>query len=129
MIYPSDHFIYEEDQFLSTVDDAWRGSHRLGERPVLLAAQPHSLELEYGWIQPGGLMDRTGEVPIRAVQKFVVKPDETTALWAKASGSLWNTMIFVARGRDLWDLGRKCCPEIIQQFDQLKDDIRYCEGS
>lgn len=123
VIYPSDHFIYEEDQFLSTVDDAWRGSHRLGGRTVLLAAQPNSLELEYGWIEPGGLMDRTSEVPIRAVRKFVEKPDETTARQAKASGSLWNTMIFVARGRDLWDLGRKCCPEIMQRFDQLKHAI------
>jgi mannose-1-phosphate guanylyltransferase len=50
VIYPSDHFISPEGSFLSAVDHAVRGTNGLGGRPVLLAARPDNLELEYWWI-------------------------------------------------------------------------------
>ncbi|MGQ0811332.1 MAG: sugar phosphate nucleotidyltransferase [Nitrospiraceae bacterium] len=127
VIYPSDHFIHREDPFLSAVDHAVWGSNRLGGRPVLLAAKPDSLELEYGWIKPGRSLGRIGKAPIQAVETFFEKPDEVTARGAKAAGGLWNTMVLAARGRDLWDLGWKCFPEMMHRFDRLKDAIDTAE--
>ena len=69
VIYPSDHFILPEDSFLSMVDQAMQESTGLGGRPVLLAAKPDSLELEYGWIKPGGVLGRIEKVAIHAVER------------------------------------------------------------
>jgi mannose-1-phosphate guanylyltransferase len=127
VIYPSDHFIYPEDPFLSAVDHAVRGSTLLGGRPVLLAAKPDSLELEYGWIKPGRFLGRTGKAPIQAVETFFEKPDEATAREARATGGLWNTMVLAAKGRELWSLGWKCFPEMMPRFEQLKEAIDTAE--
>ena len=88
VIYPSDHFISPEGSFLSAVDQAVRRSTVLGGRPVLLAAKPDSLELEYGWIKPGRVLGRAGKAVIHTVETFFEKPDEATTREARATGSL-----------------------------------------
>ena len=127
VIYPSDHFIYPEDPFLSAVDHAVRGSSSLGGRPVLLAAKPDGLELEYGWIRPGRFLGWTGRAPLQAVETFFEKPDEATAREARATGSLWNTMVLAAKGKELWSLGWTCFPEMMSLFERLKEAIDTAE--
>ena len=127
VIYPSDHFISPEGSFLSAVDQAVRGSNELGGRPVLLAARPDGLELEYGWIKPGRFLGRTGKSAIQAVETFFEKPDEATAYEARATGSLWNTMVLAAKGKELWSLGWKCFPEMMSRFERLKATIDTAE--
>jgi mannose-1-phosphate guanylyltransferase len=124
VIYPSDHFIWPVESFLSAVDQAVLGSRVLGGRAVLLAAQPESVEVDYGWIQTGRrLLDWTGNAPIRSVNRFIEKPSEAMAREAHRLGSLWNTMIMVVNGRELWTLGKRCFPEIVSRFEQLKQAI------
>jgi mannose-1-phosphate guanylyltransferase len=127
VIYPSDHFISPEGSFLSAVDHAVRGSNGLGGRPVLLAARPDGLELEYGWIKPGRFLDRTGKAAIQTVETFFEKPDEATAREARATGSLWNTMVLAAKGKELLSLGWKCFPEMMPLFERLKAAIDTAE--
>lgn len=127
VMYPSDHFISPESSFLMAVDQAVRGSNGLGGRPVLLAARPDSLDLEYGWIQPGRLLDQTGTADIRAVESFIEKPDEATARQARTTGSLWNTMVLAAKGKQLWSLGWKCFPDMMSRFERLKGAIDTAE--
>jgi len=127
VIYPSDHFISPEGAFLSAVDQAVRGSNGLGGRPVLLAARPDSLELEYGWIKPGRFLGGTGKAAIQAVETFFEKPDAATADEAWATGSLWNTMVLAAKGKELWRLGWKCFPEMMSRFERLKGTIDTVE--
>jgi mannose-1-phosphate guanylyltransferase len=128
VIYPSDHFISPEGAFLSAVEDAVRGSNSLGGRPVLLAVRPDGLELEYGWIKPGRVLVWARKAAIHAVETFLEKPDELTAHAARATGSLWNTMVFVAKGKELWSLGWKCFPEMMSRFERLKKAIDTAEG-
>jgi len=127
VIHPSDHFISPEDSFLSAVNQAVRGSNALGGRPVLLAARPYGLDLEYGWIKPGRLLDQTGNLAIQAVETFIENPDEATARTARASGSLWNTMILAAKGKELWSLGWTCFPEMMSRFERLRGTIDTAE--
>lgn len=127
VIYPSDHFISPEGAFLSAVDQAVQGSIGLGGRPVLLAAKPDSLELEYGWIKPGRFLARTGRAAIQAVEAFIEKPDETIVRKARATGSLWNTMVLAAKGKELLSLGWKCFPEMMSLFERLKTAIDTAE--
>ena len=128
VIYPSDHFIWPLESFIAAVDQAVLGSRVLGGRAVLLAAKPDSVELDYGWIQAGRrFLDWTGEAPIRTVERFVEKPSEAIAREAHHMGSLWNTMILVVKGRELWTLGKRCLPEIMLFFEQLKTAIDTAE--
>ena len=127
IIYPSDHFIHPEDRFVSAVEHAVWGSMLLDGRPVLLAGKPDSLELEYGWIKPGGFLCFTGMAPVQAVETFFEKPDEVTARASWADGSLWNTMIVAAKAKALWSLGRKCFPDMMRLFERLKEAIDTAE--
>jgi mannose-1-phosphate guanylyltransferase len=127
VIYPSDHFIFPEGAFLSAVDDAVRVSNSLGGQPVLLAARPEGLELEYGWIKPGRFLGRTGQAVIHAMEAFLEKPDAATAHEARITGSLWNTMVLAAKGHELWSLGWKCVPEMMSRFERLKAAIDTAE--
>jgi mannose-1-phosphate guanylyltransferase len=104
-----------------------RASALLGGRTVLLAAKPEGLELEYGWIKPGRFMGWTGKAAVRAIDTFIEKPDENTAREAMSSGSLWNTMVVAAKGKELWNLGRKCVPEMMPLFERLKQTIDSTE--
>lgn len=123
VVYPSDHFIYPEDRFVSAVDHAVRGSNLLGGRPVLLAARPDFPELEYGWIHPGRFLGWTGDAPVLAVDSFIEKPEAAAARLAKDRGGLWNTMVLAAGGKQLWDLGLDCVPEVMALFDRLRRAI------
>jgi mannose-1-phosphate guanylyltransferase len=127
VIYPTDHFIYPEDAFVSAVGHAVWGSALLAGRPVLLAARPDGLELEYGWIKPGRVLAWAGKASVQVVEAFFEKPDEATARNARADGSLWNTMVLTAKGRELWSLGWMCFPEMLSLFQQLKAAIDTAE--
>jgi mannose-1-phosphate guanylyltransferase len=127
VIYPSDHFIWREQAFIDAVRQAVWGSTFLGGRPILLGAKPDSLELEYGWIQPGRFLYRTEKSSIKTVERFVEKPSEPIARDCEGKGSLWNTMILTADGRELWNMGKQCFPEIISLFERLKDAIDTAE--
>lgn len=127
VVYPSDHFIYPEDLFLSAVDQAIQGSTVLGGRPVLLGAKPDSLELDYGWIKPGRALGRAGKAAIQAVDAFFDKPDETIVRKASAAGSLWNTLVFAAKGQELWRLGWQYLPEMMSRFEQLRAAVDTAE--
>ena len=100
-----------------------RGSKELGGRPVLLAAIPDGLELEYGWIKPGRCLGWTGKAAVQAVETCIEKPDEATAYEARATGSLLNTMVLVAKGKELWSLRWKCVPEIMSRFEWLRETV------
>jgi mannose-1-phosphate guanylyltransferase len=127
VMYPSDHFIWPEDAFTAAVDQAVRASTFLGGRAVLLGATPDRLEVEYGWIQPGRFLHWTGKTPINTVERFVEKPSAAVARDCERMGSLWNTMVLAAAGRELWNLGKTCCPEIISLFERLKKAIDTSE--
>jgi len=127
VIYPSDHFVHPEDAFIVAVDQAVRASALLGGRAVLRGAKPENLELEYGWIKPGRFVGWTGKAAVRAVDTFLEKPDEAAAREAMLTGSLWNTMVVAAKGKELWNLGRKCVPEMMPLFERLKTTIDTTE--
>ena len=103
------------------------GSIGLGGRPILLAVKPDSLELEYGWIKPGRVLKWSGKDTIQAVETFYEKPDEAAVRSARATGSLWNTMVLAAKAKELWRLGRKCFPEMMSLFERLKEVIDTSE--
>lgn len=119
IIYPSDHFVYPEERFLATVQDAVLVAEGLPDRIVLLGVAPDRLELDYGWILPGKRLAHAGTNPVQAVRTFLEKPTAQQADDALANRALWNTMVMTAKVETLWRLGQQCFPELIERFERL----------
>src|SRR5260370_212955 len=80
---------------------AWREGVAAGEagRIVTFGVQPERAATEYGYISPG----ETISGAVRAVAKFVEKPDPATAATYIKSGYLWNSGNFMFRAAVLSD--------------------------
>lgn len=123
VIYPSDHFIYPEKNFIEATASAVQAAEELPHRLVLIGVPAKSVEPDYGWILPGINLYQLGDYPVRAVQLFVEKPSRADAIAIKTSGGLWNTMIVAVKARTLWQLGWRYHPDIMKLFERLKDAI------
>src|SRR6202012_4115144 len=76
---------------------------------VTFGVQPERAATEYGYISPGKVI--AGEV--RAVAKFVEKPDPATAAGYISAGYLWNSGNFMFRASVLLDEYRKVDAESV----------------
>jgi mannose-1-phosphate guanylyltransferase len=109
---PSDHLVLEEHRFMDQVVQAAAFVDENPERIVLLGAQATEPETEYGWIEPGSLLGRSGHLPVWAVRRFIEKPSLDVARACLAAGASWNTFVFVAKARALVNAGRDAVPRI-----------------
>ena len=123
VLYPSDHFVYPENQFVEVVQSATRAARQSKNSLFLLGVTPDRLEPEYGWIHPGMHLGRIGGYEMRATQTFLEKPSVEKCRTAMASGALWNTLILAARVETLWDCGWRCFPEMMPLFERYGEAI------
>ena len=123
VIFPSDHFIFPEDRFLETVRRAVRACEIFPDRIFLLGVRPSHLELEYGWINVGGVLGWSGGSCLYQADSFLEKPTSSESLQALAKGAFWNTLVLVAKGETLWKVGSQFLPEIVEPFKLLSSTI------
>lgn len=123
VIYPSDHFVYPEVNFLGSVHRALWTLEWLPDRLVVLGVPPDRLELDYGWILPGEKIDGSEKYQIHAVRSFVSRPTVVQADAALAVGALWNTCVMAAKAETLWQTGWQCFPDLMQRFERLGHSI------
>ena len=114
-VFPSDHFIVEEEIFMDHVEMAFRAVERNASALILLGMQPHEPEPEYGYIVPG----KESHSGVREVLQFVEKPGPEAALKLMEQGGLWNTMVIVFKVRTLLDLVRRADPRMYQSFEKI----------
>lgn len=118
-VFPSDHFILEEDVFIEHVDLAFRVVEHDGSRVVLLGVEPHAPEPEYGYIVPGGEIKEPGFAPTRKVELFVEKPRLEAAEKIIRRGALWNTLVMVFKATTMMDVLQRAMPEVYRSFQPL----------
>ena len=112
----ADHLIRPFDEFEAAIIRAMRAAL---ERHVLvcLGIRPTRPETGYGYIELG---DETAP-GVRAVRRFVEKPDLDTARSFVAGGRhLWNSGIFVWRAGDFLDAVLRLAPEIAPALPALE---------
>jgi mannose-1-phosphate guanylyltransferase len=119
VIYPSDHFIYPQNNFIRMMEHAVQAAEESPHMLVLIGAPADSPELDYGWIWPGQEVWRSGNYCVRRVQDFSEKPSRPCAERALACGAMWNTLIIVAKAQLLWRLGWIYAPEVLRFFERL----------
>ncbi|WP_282189143.1 mannose-1-phosphate guanylyltransferase/mannose-6-phosphate isomerase [Azospirillum sp. SYSU D00513] len=92
LVMPSDHVIASPGRFLEAVATA-AGAAAAGAL-VTFGVRPVRAETGYGYIKAGAKLD--AHEGVNAVERFVEKPDQTTAEVYLADGSyLWNSGIFL----------------------------------
>lgn len=122
-IFPSDHFILEEDRFIDHVNLAARAVHHDPAQIVLLAMEAQSAETEYGYVVP---TDSNGHIELcgcRRAAHFVEKPDLAQARLLVAAGALWNTMIMVFEVETLLRHIENLYPDVASHFHGLTEAI------
>lgn len=103
----ADHVVRDAAAFV----DACRKSLGVANagRIVTFGILPERPATEYGYIRPGDIISND----IRAVSKFVEKPDAATAASYVADGYLWNSGNFMFRAQMLIDEYRHVDPESV----------------
>jgi mannose-1-phosphate guanylyltransferase len=101
-LFPSDHFVSDDRQFMRHVDLAFDTLALRPELTVLLGIPADSAETGYGWIEPNQRLNIKPE--IFSVRRFWEKPTASVATELLARGCLWNSFVIVARLSTLLDL-------------------------
>jgi mannose-1-phosphate guanylyltransferase len=115
-IFPSDHFILQEEQFMEAVRHGVREIQTFPWNMTLLGILSEGPKDGYGWILPG---KEEKERETRAVRGFWEKPTQaqTQQLWQQ--GALLNTFVCIARSKALWSMARRVIPEIYERFQRI----------
>jgi mannose-1-phosphate guanylyltransferase len=126
IVTPTDHGVADARRFRLGIRAAVRLIAR-GERTIVLfGAEPDAPTGDYGWITP---RDRVARNRPARVAGFVEKPGPLLASHLLAAGSVWNTMVLVARASALRDLFRRHLPDlaaaILAARDPLDPDARH----
>lgn len=121
-LFPSDHFVLEEERFIGHVRIAEAAVRRGLWDVVVLGICPDGPECEYGWIE----VDRSGRhlgsclLPVR---RFHEKPSESVAQSLYRAGHLWSTMVVIGRAARLWELITAAQPALREPFERIRAGI------
>ena len=122
-VFPSDHFILEEDLFMQHVERAFRIVESNTARIVLLGMEPNEPDPEYGYILYGGSTDNPDINGGRTVEMFVEKPSADSAKTIISKGALWNTLVLVGKSKTLLQAIERAMPELYRSFEPIQDAI------
>jgi mannose-1-phosphate guanylyltransferase len=122
-VFPSDHFILEENRFMAHVELAFEVVEQDPSRIVLLGIQPRQLEPEYGYIVPDDSSQGFRCEAIRSVASFMEKPPPRTAMECISRGALWNTMVMVFNAKTLLRLVHLIAPVLYRPFQRIQKAI------
>ena len=122
-VFPSDHFIVEEDLLMRHVEVAMRVVERNPSRLVLLGMEPSEAETEYGYILPRQPAENLHALGVCEVSQFIEKPKGTFARELIVKGGLWNTMIMVFKSKTLLDLVSRVSPRLFGLFNLISQAI------
>jgi mannose-1-phosphate guanylyltransferase len=118
VVFPADHFIWEEARFLAHVTEALAGSRRWPDRLVLLGIEPDGPETSYGWIEPGESCVRSlTDHEMFSVANFWEKPDAELARRLLGRGSLWNSAVMAGTVDGFLGLARVHQPATVESLE------------
>src|SRR6266404_6660210 len=115
-VFPSDHFINNEDLFVACLQNAITETKRFPEELMLLGMTPDKAEEGYGWIEA---RDAEEGWERRSVKRFWEKPSRIRAQGLLKRGALWNTFVFVSQAATLWQMARQAAPDLYAAFGKI----------
>lgn len=127
-IFPSDHLIQKENEFLQTVAFAEQFA-RQGQI-VTLGIKPHYPETGYGYIQMSPQpLEQKGELTAHSVVQFHEKPDLARAKkFVSSNFYCWNAGIFIFKVSTMIQAFEKHAPAIWDCFSSLNKNAVGSSG-
>lgn len=126
-LFPSDHFVLEEERFMHYVDRAFLAVESDPSRLVLLGMEPDAPDSEYGYIVPGKTFDALQIESARQVEMFVEKPSTKVAAKIIDRGALWNTMVMVCACKTLLTVIRRAAPALSRAFESIQNALETAD--
>ncbi|HLX43431.1 MAG TPA: sugar phosphate nucleotidyltransferase [Bryobacteraceae bacterium] len=114
--FPADHYFADEDSFTASLNRAYRVADMSSDTLLLLGAQPDRPEVEYGWIEPGRELLRSGGPSLFRVNRFWEKPSAEVARGLLDRGCLWNTFVMIGRVRTFLAALKQSVPNVFRAF-------------
>ncbi|MGI9558862.1 MAG: mannose-1-phosphate guanylyltransferase [Thermodesulfobacteriota bacterium] len=109
IVSPSDHHVGDKDGFLKAVETAVAAAEK--GFIVTIGIKPNRPETGYGYIQKGDAAEGAPQGVFK-IGRFVEKPDLRTARRYVKQSFLWNSGIFVFRGRVMLEEIKKHAPGV-----------------
>ena len=122
-IFPSDHFINEENRFMEYVREANEFVEHNLDSIIMLGIAPDQIESGYGWIEPGNKILQNGNKKIHHVRGFWEKPDKEKAEILWYDGCLLNTFVLIGRSTTFIKHMQKCIPEVFNAFEPIRETL------
>jgi len=119
-VFPSDHFIGEEERFIKYVEQAISFIENHPPYVVLLGVKPTDANPEYGWITPSKNFLLHNGNRFFKVTDFYEKPTLEHAQKLLDKGCLWNSMVLAAKSDTLVKMYRKHLKSIYDAFKMGK---------
>lgn len=116
-IFPSDHFILEEIEFMDHIREAVEFILANQNKILLLGVKPYNVTNSYGIIVPGQKISHDGIRTIFRVNKFFEKPNINYSDDFSSNQYLWNTMVIAGKCKTFIDIISKSLPEIYRLFN------------
>ncbi len=114
---PCDHYYSDTEAFGRAVRSAISGAEQNPNSIVILGAEAHYAEVEYGWIELGSAIS-DAPVPLLRVNRFWEKPSLPQARALLRRGCLWNTFVTVGYASTLLDLLCSQVPEVVLSINK-----------
>lgn len=118
-IFPSDHFIQEEERFMNYVASGDNVVQDYSDQIVMLGIRPEGPEVEYGWIEPAESISGYTGSEVKRVRRFLEKPDRDSALQFFKKGYLWNTFVSITKAKTLIRMTKTYLPHIWNHFERM----------
>lgn len=118
-VFPSDHFILQEDLFLGYVGLAFRAVERDPSKIVLLGVEPSEAESEYGYILPGHDAHGPAGCGTLEVSQFIEKPQPRIARDLVSNRGLWNTLVMVFKTSTFIHEVQRIAPLLYGFFERI----------
>jgi mannose-1-phosphate guanylyltransferase len=120
VVLPSDHYVSDDEAFMTRVEGALEAVGARPEVVVLLGVAPDRPEVEYGWIEPAELMLGEWPWPIYRVRRFWEKPSLPVAQRLEQAGCLWNSFVIAAQPSTLEEMIRRATPALFDAFASIR---------
>ena len=118
-LFPSDHFIEDENLFHSHVEAACRLVEWQEKKVVLLGVAPDTPETDYGYILARHAWHNAFPFDAREVSGFVEKPNPMLARKLILQGGFWNTLVMVFKIKTLLEHLCAVSPLTYRGFEQI----------
>jgi mannose-1-phosphate guanylyltransferase len=117
VLVPCDHYYSDAEAFTLAVRSAISDAEQYPDSIVLLGAEAHYPEVEYGWIEPASAISDS-PMPLLRVNRFWEKPSLPQARELLSCGCLWNTFVTVGHARTFLDLLCAQVPNVVLSINK-----------